>query len=105
MDRLELVRACRLRGGFASRPPPALSKGSGPLGLLKAFRRRWKLAVGLGMVLAVVAGGLARVVPPRPKFEAKVVLLVAAQPPQALFTTDRSKLRQIGGPSCHMSLG
>ena len=72
-----------------------LSKGPDPLGLLKAFRRRWKLAVGLGVVLAVVAGGLARVVLPhvlpRPKFEAKAVLLVAAQPPQVLFTTMDTK--------------
>jgi polysaccharide biosynthesis transport protein len=77
--------------GSASRPLPALSKGPDPLGLLKAFRRRWKLAVGLGVVLAVVAGGLARVVLPRPKFEAKAVLLVAAQPPQVLFTTMDTK--------------
>ena len=81
--------------GSASRLPPVLSKGPDPLGLLKAFRRRWKLAVGLGVVLAVVAGGLARVVLPhvlpRPKFEAKAVLLVAAQPPQVLFTTMDTK--------------
>ncbi len=48
--------------GFASRLLVALWKGSGPPGLLNAFRRCWKLAVGLG----VVACGLARVVLPRP---------------------------------------
>ena len=102
MDRSRPVCACRLRGGPRPDRRRRCRRGPTRLGLLNAFRLLWKLAPGLGVVLAVVTGGLARVVLPhvlsRPKFEAEAVLLVAVQPPQVLFTTERPNCGKLTVP-------
>src|SRR5262249_48297719 len=55
-------------GEWGTRPdnlPPALAEGASPRTLLEALRRRWFRAVSVGLVLAVLAGGLVRVLRPK----------------------------------------
>jgi capsular exopolysaccharide synthesis family protein len=44
--------------------PPALTEGASPLTLVQALRRRWLQAVSIGLVLAVLGGGLVWVLRP-----------------------------------------
>jgi len=57
------------------------------LGLLKALRRRCVLAVGLGVLLAAAAAGVAYVVVPPAKYTAKAMLRVATETPRILVKT------------------
>ena len=55
--------------------------------LLAAFRRRWLLAVGLGMLAATVAGTAAWFLVPPAKFAAEAVLQVDSRVPVVVFST------------------
>jgi succinoglycan biosynthesis transport protein ExoP len=64
---------------------PALN--ADPLALLKAFRRRWPLAIGLGLLTAGLAAGLAWLVIPPAKYTASTHLQIFAVRPTIIFET------------------
>ena len=75
--------------------PASLSGTPDALALLKALRRRWGLALVLGLLLAAVAGPAAWYVVPRDKYTAVATLQVATKPKRIIFeprdgTTDFS---------------
>ncbi|MBI2824126.1 MAG: polysaccharide biosynthesis tyrosine autokinase [Planctomycetia bacterium] len=74
------------QGGIAPRPE-MLSSGPDPMSLLRAFKRRWMLATGLGM-LAAMAAALAAwfLVPERGEVVAYVLV---ARHPDAVMDKDR----------------
>lgn len=73
------------RVGSGSRPLPAgLTSPPDAFALLKALRRRLGLALGLGIVLAVVGGVTAFLVIPRPSYTATATLRVARTLPSIL---------------------
>ncbi len=55
--------------------------------LLKAFRRQWIPAIGLGFVLMMLVGALAWVLLPTAKYTAKATLLVSNVRPKVIFNT------------------
>ena len=57
------------------------------MALLAAFRRRWLLAVGLGMLAATVVGTAAWFLVPPAKFAAEAVLQVDSRVPVVVFAT------------------
>src|SRR4051812_39082399 len=68
---------------LSSLPP----SGPTPMALLIAFRRRWLLAVGLGMLAATVAGTAAWFLVPPAKFAAEAALQVDSRMPVVVFAT------------------
>lgn len=64
--------------------PAALNGVPDALGMLRALRGRWVLALLLGTVSAAAAGGLAWRVMPNPKFTAAAVIEVKAEKPNFL---------------------
>lgn len=65
--------------------PAALSATPDVLSLLKALRRRWMLAVGLGLVLAGMTGPVVWCLVPRAKYKASATLRVATKPKRIIF--------------------
>ncbi len=55
--------------------------------LLKAFRRQWLPAVGLGFVLMLICGGLAWLIVPSSKYVARSTLIVSTVKPKIVFDT------------------
>lgn len=55
--------------------------------LLKAFQRQWLPAVGLGLLLMVIVGGIAFLVVPSSKYVSKSTLLVSTVKPKIVFET------------------
>ena len=75
-----------LPGVMALAAPPT------PLALLAALRRRYKLAMGLGPILAgIVAVGVWLLLPPS-KYNAKAFLQVASSQPRVIFKTEENKI-------------
>lgn len=68
-------------------PPPILNAPPDAVTLLKALRRRWVPAVGLGLVLAAVAGPAAWLFVPRAKYTASATILVASNPKRIIWDT------------------
>jgi capsular exopolysaccharide synthesis family protein len=62
-------------------PPPD------PIALLKAFRRRWPLAIGLGLVAAAAAVAAAWFVVPPAKYTTYATLVIKSDRPRVLFST------------------
>jgi hypothetical protein len=77
----------RASGDGARRPftPPALSSGPTALALLKALRRRWLLAFGLGACLACAAAAVVWFLLPPARQGASIKLFIAADPEGVLF--------------------
>ncbi len=68
-------------------PSPASANQVDALGLLKAFRRRWRLAlVGAFLGMCLVGAGVWFILPP-PKFTAEALLLVEAEQPRIIAST------------------
>lgn len=68
--------------------PPTTSEFPTALDLLLAFRHRWKLALGLGLLCGVVAvAGTWKLLPP-PDYSAHALIRVAAKPPKIIFDTE-----------------
>jgi capsular exopolysaccharide synthesis family protein len=65
--------------------PPALSATPDAIGLLKALRRRWWIAIGLGLIVAALAGAAAYHVVPPAKYTARATLHVATNPKYIIF--------------------
>jgi succinoglycan biosynthesis transport protein ExoP len=65
--------------------PAVLTATPGALCLLKALKRRWAPALGLGLLLAAVAGGAAYVLVPGAKYTASASLHVATKPKRIIF--------------------
>jgi succinoglycan biosynthesis transport protein ExoP len=64
---------------------PALSSRPDALSLLKALRRRWRLAIILGLLVATTLGAATWYFVPRAKYIAKSTLLVATAPRRIIF--------------------
>ncbi|MEO6807850.1 MAG: polysaccharide biosynthesis tyrosine autokinase [Isosphaeraceae bacterium] len=87
-------------GGLPSRPhpvvhdvrlrAPGLSANPDALALLKALRRRWRLAIGLGLLLAIVAGPTVWLIVPRAKYTAMATLQIATKPKRIMFEPQES---------------
>lgn len=60
--------------------------------LLKAFRRQWMPALAVGLVLMVIAAGVAWVVVPRSKYGARATLLVNTARSKIIFETAEPSL-------------
>jgi succinoglycan biosynthesis transport protein ExoP len=63
------------------------SNGPDALGLLRAFQRRWRLAVGLGIIAALIAGVSAYFLVPPPKFTAETLISVEPVQPTLIVAT------------------
>lgn len=68
-----------------STKPAALSATPGMLCLLKAFRRRWPLALGLGLLMAGLVGTATFTLVPRAKYIASATLHVSTKPKRIMF--------------------
>ena len=71
-----------LRSGFG-RPPQM--NALDPIALLKSFRRRWALALGLGVLSAALIGVAAWLIVPPPQYSSKSILRVLVHPPKVIF--------------------
>lgn len=69
----------------AVRPAPASTPD--PMGMLVAFRRRWLLAMSLGVVAMVTAGGLAYTLLPQAKFYTNSLIYISSIPPRVFMGT------------------
>lgn len=67
--------------------PPASSMMPDLPSLLKALRRRWALAVGLGLVVMTAAAVAAWFAVPPARYTARALLSVAAEQPSIIFKT------------------
>jgi succinoglycan biosynthesis transport protein ExoP len=67
--------------------PQVLAAGPDLIALARALRRRWGLAVALGILLAGAAVVVAWKVPPKPKATAYALVQVTSRAPQVAFTT------------------
>ena len=72
--------------GIASRPSPVVTVPDAAA-LLEAFRRRWPLALGGGVVMALIMAALAWYVVPAAKYRAVGTLRVSMVRPKILFNT------------------
>lgn len=71
--------------------PQVLSATPDALSLLKSLRRRWALALGLGIVGAVVIGGATWLIVPRAKYTAVATMQVATHPRRIMFDPKESQ--------------
>src|SRR5882672_5734216 len=65
--------------------PSGMASATTAWALLRAFRRRWLIAVSLGILLAGAAATVAWFVVPPPKDMARSLLLVQSSQPVVLF--------------------
>lgn len=65
--------------------PPGLTSTPDALALLKALRRRWVLALGMGLLLAGIAGGVVWYLVPQAKYTASATLQVFTNPKRIMF--------------------
>ena len=84
--RIEASSAAGLRG-TSSPVAPALSTTPDATGLLTAFQRRWRLALGLGVLAAVIAAGMVWHLLPPNKYTAESLLLVEPAQPTVIAKT------------------
>lgn len=67
--------------------PPALNAGPDALGLLKALRRRWALALIASLLASALVGGATWFLVPPSKYTARATLHASAHPHQVIFDT------------------
>lgn len=67
--------------------PPQAATGLDPIALLRAFRRRWPWAIGLGVLGAAIAGTAAWYLVPSAKYTAEALLLVEPEQPKLIAAT------------------
>jgi capsular exopolysaccharide synthesis family protein len=67
-------------------PPSALAAAPNAKSLLKALRRRWPLALAIGLALGVTAAVVTRLVMPAPKQTARALVKVEMAQPNLVFT-------------------
>jgi succinoglycan biosynthesis transport protein ExoP len=65
--------------------PQILSTNPDALALLKALRRRWVLACGLGLLLAATCGPLVWMMMPRARYTARSTVFVSLNPKRIVF--------------------
>ena len=65
--------------------PPASSGTPDVLSLFNALRRRWKSALGVGLVVALIASFSAYLIVPKPKFTSRATLHVSTNPKYIIF--------------------
>ena len=70
-------------GDRLSKATPTLD----PIALLKSLRKRWALALGLGVVSAIVVGVVLVVVVPPVKYTSRSLIKVSMRPPKVIFDT------------------
>src|SRR4051794_10076233 len=78
----------------ARRPavPPVPSGKPDAIGLLKALRRRWPLALGLGLLCGAAVSTVAYLLVPPAKYMAQSMLVVASERPSILIQTGEAKV-------------
>jgi len=81
--RIEVAPSSSLRAAAA----PAASATPDVTGLLKAFQRRWRLALGLAVLAAPVVAALAWYLLPPNKYTAEALLLVESEQPTLITPT------------------
>ncbi len=69
----------------APRRPQVLSASPDALGLLKALRRRWKMALSLGLILAAISAVTVWRLVPREKYTAIATIHVSTSPRYIIF--------------------
>ena len=76
------------------RPRPVTPDRQVPdaVSLLKALRRRWAAALGVGVILAAVAAGAAFAIVPSSKYVSRAMLSVSSTLPRILFPTGEIKI-------------
>ena len=84
--RIEVASASDLRV-VPSPVPPARSTTPDAMGLFKAFQRRWRLALALGLLGGAIAAALAWNLLPPPKYTAEALLLVEDHQPSIIAAT------------------
>ncbi len=67
--------------------PPVPSTAPDAIGLLKAFQRRWRLAIGLAVLGAAIAASAAWFLVPPAKYTAESLLLVEPEQPRLIAAT------------------
>ena len=77
----------RPAGLTVPRPPALVTKPPDALELLKALRRRWPLALALGLLCGGLAAAAAWFVVPTAKYETRAMLSVSQTPPRIIFPT------------------
>src|SRR6478736_1593734 len=70
--------------GSAARPA-SLHAAPDAMGLLKAFRRRWLLALGGGILFAMIVGPVVWYIVPRAKYTAMSTLQISTKPRRIIF--------------------
>jgi polysaccharide biosynthesis transport protein len=81
--RIATLPASGMPGTHAPAPLAALDAA----GLFNAFRRRWRLSLGLGVIGAIMVGALALCFLPPPKYTAESLLLVETEQPRLIAET------------------
>ncbi|MGE3821482.1 MAG: capsular biosynthesis protein, partial [Isosphaeraceae bacterium] len=66
---------------------PGLPAKFDPIDLLKAFRRRWPLAIAAGLALAMLVAPVVYALMPPAKYTANARLLVSSVAPAIIFKT------------------
>ena len=81
--RIAALPGSGMPGTHAQAPLAALDAA----GLFNAFRRRWRLSLGLGVIGAIMVGALAWCFLPPPKYMAESLLLVETEQPRLIAET------------------
>src|SRR5262249_14770254 len=67
--------------------PPVPATAPDAIGLLKAFRRRWRMVLGLGVLGAAIAAAAAWSLIPPAKYTAEALILVEPEQPRLIAAT------------------
>ena len=85
------IQPVEILGRSLPAAPSALSGTPDPLSMWKAFRRRWVLAVGLGVFLATLIGPVTWYLTPSAQYTAKSTLRIDSLPPRIMFDAKDSR--------------
>jgi succinoglycan biosynthesis transport protein ExoP len=87
-----VVRASAIAGLDASRAAIAPAMPPNAVALLSALRRRYKLIISVGTILAALAAVGTWFLIPLPKYTARAILDVAASHPKIIFKTEENRV-------------
>ena len=93
-----------IRPRIALTPSPTSANSIDAMGLLTAFRRRWRLALGLAFLgMCLIGAGVWFFAPP-PKFIAEALLLVEAEQPRIIASTKEYQVDPITDRATQVAL-
>ena len=70
--------------------PRSMETKLSAVALLKALRRRWMLALNVGLLCAILAASAAWTLLPPPSYQARALLMASSIPPRIIFQTNES---------------